>query len=98
MDYAVILSPKAMGDLESIVRYIALTNPDTARKVGQSLLAKAQELSQFPLKGKMVPEFKSPEIRQILLKPYRIVYRVETNKKRVSIARFWHSAQENLEL
>jgi toxin ParE1/3/4 len=98
MDYTVVLSPKAVGDLESIVRYIAQTNPNTARKVGQSLLAKTKELSQFPLRGQIVPEFDSPEIRQILLKPYRIVYRVEEDKKRISIARFWHSAQENLEL
>ncbi|MCC5645871.1 type II toxin-antitoxin system RelE/ParE family toxin [Nostoc sp. CHAB 5824] len=33
-----------------------------------------------------------------MLKPYRVVYRVEDEKKRISIARFWHSAQENLEL
>jgi toxin ParE1/3/4 len=98
MDYTVILSPKAVGDLESIVRYIALTNPGTARKVGQSLLDRTKELSQFPMRGKIVPEFASPDIRQILLKPYRIVYRVEADKKRISIARFWHSAQENLEL
>jgi toxin ParE1/3/4 len=98
MDYTVILSPKAVGDLESIVRYISLTNPKTARKVGQSLLTKTKGISQFPLQGKIVPEFNSPEIRQILLKPYRIVYRVEEDKKRISIARFWHSAQENLEL
>jgi toxin ParE1/3/4 len=98
MDYTVVLSPKAVGDLESIVRYIAQTNPNTARKVGQSLLAKTKELSQFPLRGQVVPEFDSPEIRQILLKPYRIVYRLEEDKKRISIARFWHSAQENLEL
>jgi toxin ParE1/3/4 len=98
MDYTVILSPKAVGDLEAIVRYIAFSNPEAASKVGQNLLNKTQELSQFPLKGQQVPEFNSPDIRQIILKPYRIVYRVENDKKRVSVARFWHSSQENLEL
>jgi toxin ParE1/3/4 len=48
MDYAVILSPKAVGDLEKIVRYIALNNPEAARKVGQKLLDKTKELSQSP--------------------------------------------------
>jgi toxin ParE1/3/4 len=32
MDYIVILSPKAVGDLEAIVRYIAMNNPAAARK------------------------------------------------------------------
>ncbi len=98
MDYAVIISPKAVGDLEAIVRYISLSNPSAARKVGQSLLEKTKELSQFPFKGQKVPEFDHLNIRQLILKPYCIVYRVEENKKRISIARFWHSSQESLEL
>jgi toxin ParE1/3/4 len=98
MDYTVILSPKAVGDLEAIVRYIALDNPKAARKVGQNLLTKTKELSQFPLKGQKVPEFNNFDIRQVILKPYRIVYRVEEGKRRISVARFWHASQENLEL
>jgi toxin ParE1/3/4 len=98
MDYTVVLSPKAVGDLESIIRYIALNNPEAAWKVGQNLLNKTKELSQFPSKGQKVLEFNSPDIRQVILKPYRIVYRIEEDKKRISIARFWHSSQANLEL
>ena len=98
MEYTVVLSPKAVGDLEAIVRYISLTNPIAARKVGRRLLSKTKDLSQFPFKGQKVPEFDSPEIRQLILVPYRIVYRVEEDKKRISVARFWHSAQENIEL
>ncbi|MBD2303543.1 type II toxin-antitoxin system RelE/ParE family toxin [Nostoc sp. FACHB-190] len=97
-DYQVILSPKAVGDLEAIVRYIASSNPEAARNLGQRLLEKTKELSQFPFKGQKVPEFDDPNIRQLILKPYRVVYRVEEEKKRISIARFWHSAQDNLEL
>jgi toxin ParE1/3/4 len=48
MDYTVILSPRAVGDLEAIIRYIALKNPTAAGKVGQNLLNKTKELSQFP--------------------------------------------------
>jgi toxin ParE1/3/4 len=69
MDYTVILSPKAVGDLEKIVRYIALNNPEAARKVGQNLLEKTKELSQFPFKGQKVLEFNDADIRQIVLKP-----------------------------
>jgi toxin ParE1/3/4 len=98
MDYTIILSPKAVGDLESIIRYIASNNPEAARKIGQRLLDQTKELGQFPLKGQKVPEFDSSDIRQVILRPYRIVYRVEEQQKRISIARFWHSSQENLEL
>ena len=37
MDYTVILSPKAVRDLEKIVRYIALNNPEAARKERQQI-------------------------------------------------------------
>lgn len=98
MDYQVILSSLAVRDLEVIVRYIALNNPEAARKLGQRLLEKTKELSQFPFKGQKVPEFDDPNIPQLILRPYRIICRVEEDKKQVSIARFWHSLQENLEL
>jgi plasmid stabilization system protein ParE len=42
MDYKVILSRKAVRDLEVVVRYIALDNPETARKLGERLLAKTK--------------------------------------------------------
>ncbi|WP_257235937.1 type II toxin-antitoxin system RelE/ParE family toxin [Nostoc sp. 'Peltigera malacea cyanobiont' DB3992] len=42
MDYQVILSPKAIGDLETIIRYIAQDNPETARELGKRLLAKTK--------------------------------------------------------
>ena len=51
MDYQVILSPKAISDLEAVIRYIALDNPETARKFGQRLLEKTKELGKFPIKG-----------------------------------------------
>jgi toxin ParE1/3/4 len=78
MDYTVILSPRAVGDLEAIIRYIALENPTADGKVGQNLLNKTKELSQFPFKGQKVPEFNNSDIRQVILKPYCIVYRVES--------------------
>jgi addiction module RelE/StbE family toxin len=89
MDYQVIISPKAVGDLETIIRYIAQDNPEAAKKLGQRLLAKTKELSQFPFQGQKVSEFDEPNIRQLILKPYRIIYRIEEDKKQVSIARFW---------
>lgn len=60
MDYHIILSPKAVRDLEAVVRYIAQDSPETARKFGQQLLKKAKELGSFPLKGQAVPEFNDP--------------------------------------
>jgi len=83
---------------EKIVRYIASYSPEAASRLGKRLLLKTRELGQFPFKGQKVPEFNDPNIRQLVLRPYRVIYRVEDDKKRVSIARFWHSSQDNIEL
>ncbi len=98
MDYTIILSPKAVRDLEAIVRYISLTNPSAGKRVGEILIEKTKELREFPFKGQKVNEFDNPHIRQLMLRPYRIVYRVEEDKKRISIVRFWHSSQKNLSI
>jgi mRNA-degrading endonuclease RelE of RelBE toxin-antitoxin system len=50
------------------------------------------------MKGQKVPEFNDPCIRQLILKLYRIVYRVEDDKNQISVARFWHASRENIEL
>ena len=97
MDYRVILSPQAIRDLETIVRYVAITNPELAKKLGQQLLDKTKELGVFPFRGRVVPEFNDVNVRQLILRPYRIIYRVEEPIHQVSVARFWHTARGFLE-
>ncbi|NCR59058.1 MAG: type II toxin-antitoxin system RelE/ParE family toxin [Microcystis aeruginosa LL13-06] len=97
MDYKVILSPQAIRDLETIVRYVAITNPELAKKLGQQLLDKTKDLGFFPFRGRVVPEFNDVNIRQLILRPYRIIYRVEEPIHQVSVARFWHRARGFLE-
>ena len=98
MGYKIILSRRAIKDIESVVRYISLDDTEIARKFAHRLIEKTKELKVFPEKGRIVPEFNDPNIRQLVLKPYRIVYRIEKAEKRISISRFWHSAKDNLEL
>lgn len=68
MDYEVILSPRAIQDLHEIVRYIAWDSPNDAEQFGNKLLDRAQSLSSLPERGRVVPEFKDPQIRELILK------------------------------
>lgn len=96
MGYEVILSPKALEDLESVVSYISQDNPEAALKFGKKLLREVALLEISPNIGMKVPEFEDEHIRQLIKKPYRIIYRVEEDKKKISISRFWHSSRDNL--
>jgi len=93
MDYQVILSPRAIQDLQEIVRYISFDNPQAAENLGAQLIEKTRVLVSFPEFGRTVPELGEPAIRELIFKPYRIVYRVNHQRRLVEVARYWHGAR-----
>jgi len=93
MDFKVFLSNEALSDLERIVAYIALHNAVAAERTGNQLLDTALSLEVFPSRGRMVPEYRRPELREIIFRSYRIIYRVNDADKSVEIVRFWHGAR-----
>ena len=40
----------------------------------------------------MVPEFRQPELREIVFRAYRLIYRVKPSEASVEIVRFWRGA------
>ena len=98
MDCQVIISARALRDLEEIVHFITADNPPAAGRFGRQLLAEAESIGGMPLAGRVVPEFKSPDIRERIFRSIRIVYRVDADQHRVIIARFWHGARGAPEL
>jgi len=57
MDYQVKFSRSAESDIEDIVRYISIDDPDQALRFGKLLIHHASGLAQFPERGRVVPEF-----------------------------------------
>lgn len=93
MDYKVIISPRAIQDLEQIVRYISVDDPAAAEALGYRLIDAALSLGAFPERGRFVPELEDDQTREIVSFPYRIVYRVDPNRQAVFVSRFWHGAR-----
>lgn len=93
MDYQVVLSPSARADLRSIVRFISFDAPDTALQFGQFLVSQTKRLAQFPELGRVVPEFDDDLLREIIVRSYRIVYRLDHSKHLIEIVRFWHAGR-----
>lgn len=89
----VFLSAQALGDLERIVAYIALENAAAGERMGNQLLDAALSLRTFPERGRVVPEFRHTELREIVFRSYRIIYRVSRRDNSVEIVRFWHAAR-----
>lgn len=93
MDFKVFLSPDALSDLERIVVYIGLDDVAAAARMGNQLLDAALSLTTFPERGRMVPEFHRPELREIVFRSYRIIYRVNRGDNSLEVVRFWHGAR-----
>ena len=93
MGWKVIISPSAQADLEEIVRYAARRNSDAALRLGYQLIIRAEAVAAFPEMGRVVPEFQRPNLREVICRSYRVIYRLEKDQQRIEVVRFWHGAR-----
>lgn len=98
MDFKVVWSPSARLDLMDIVTYIAEDNPALAEKFGTSLIEASKTLKRFEKQGRVVPEFELENLRELIHKRYRIIYRVKRREELIEIVRLWHGARGKPEL
>ena len=76
----VIWAPLAATRALEAVDYIARERPAVAAAWLEQLLERTASLSQFPRRGRVVPEIDRPPYREIQHTPYRVVYRVDTTQ------------------
>ena len=93
MGYQVTLAPSARRDLRDIVRYVSLDSPDRAVTFGRFLVSNTKRLANFPEMGRIVPELDDLSIREIVVRSYRVIYRVDHDNHWVEVVRFWHGAR-----
>src|SRR6476646_10430016 len=67
-------TPRALRDLREIGSYISRDSPPAARRWVDRLQNRAEQVTEMPLAGRVVPEFEREDIREVFLKGYRIVY------------------------
>jgi toxin ParE1/3/4 len=80
----IIWSPEAADDLEQIVEYIARGSARYGAQVASDVLEAIERIAQFPRSGPSVPELDDPDVRQVLVYSYRVIYRVHTDAVRVA--------------
>lgn len=98
MAYRLIWSPASRDDLREIVTFISRDSAPRAETFAYRLIAETDKLRDFSELGRVVPEYHVPTIREIIVRSYRIVYRVDHERKLVEIARVWHAARGTPEL
>ena len=94
----VILTPQSQDDLREIVSFIAQHNPERAKSFGYELIDQALTLADLPERGRVVPEISEPSVREIVHRPYRIIYEIFPEQNTVYVLRFWHAARGEPEI
>ena len=81
----------AWDDLEAAAKYIERDSKYYAMALLQEAHDAADSLADLADRGQAVPEFGDESIRELLVKPYRLVYKL--TDEHVFIVAFIHGAQ-----
>jgi len=73
----------AIQDLKEIKAYISKDSDFYATRFIEKLIDGISPLSQFPEMGRSVPEAQDDLIRELIYRPYRIIYKI--NEKHIDI-------------
>lgn len=92
----VVWTATALGHLGALRQYISQDSPFYAERMMQRILARAPQLAAFPESGRMVPEVGRPEIREVIEGPYRVIYRLLSD--RIEVLAVVHGRQGSLGL
>jgi addiction module RelE/StbE family toxin len=72
----IVWSPQSLRDLDALREYIARDSEHYADLTVARVFSAVERLIKFPRSGRVVPERDEPEIREIIVGRFRVVYRV----------------------
>ncbi|MDR9416978.1 MAG: type II toxin-antitoxin system RelE/ParE family toxin [Gracilimonas sp.] len=85
----IVLTDRFLTRVEECTDYIALDHIPTAIKWAEGVFEHCQNLSDLLERGRIVPEFRRPEIRELIHENYRLVYELKTNQ--IDMLTIWHT-------
>lgn len=83
----------AKADLLEAVAFIRREQPAAARRIHLELQRQTKLLRTRPLLGRVVPEFEIRYLRELIVPPFRIIYRVAPDERLVEITAVIHGSR-----
>jgi len=90
MAWRIVWTETASLDLKEIVLFIAQDNRNAAVNLAQKIFQHLEKAAQMPQSNRIAPEKSDESIREAILKPYRIIYQIDTNREAITVLRIWH--------
>lgn len=76
----IIWSPLSFDRLESIYDFVSTEDQIAAKNLTNRIFKRVESLSNYPERGRKVPEINRAEIREVFESEYRIIYKIEPKK------------------
>jgi toxin ParE1/3/4 len=89
---SVIWTESARAALDDVVTYLAQDSHAAAVRVLVAALDAASSLDQFAERGRIVPELNQPDLRELFVFDYRLLYRVRPDE--VVVIAYLHGARD----
>lgn len=87
----VIFTDRFLDRVEEFSDYIALDNIPKAITWAEGVFSNCEKLQDNPNIGRIVPEFRRPEIRELIHGNYRLIHEVKSSQ--VDMLTIWHTSQ-----
>ena len=84
----------AIEHLSAIQAYHKQNSPVYAQRIVDRLTRRSQQIINFPLSGRIVPETNIPQISEVVEGPYRIIYYIKPDQ--IDILAIIHGSQQIL--
>ncbi|MGD0456689.1 MAG: type II toxin-antitoxin system RelE/ParE family toxin [Terriglobia bacterium] len=92
MDRRVVWTETAWSDLEQVVAHIAKDSSHYAAAFTREARNASRSLPHFSNRGRAVPEFNNPTVREVFVGSYRLLFTVSKNA--AYILGFIHGARD----
>ena len=84
----------ALDDLRAISSFLDRISPLLARRFEERITTAVGQLSEFPASGRIVPEHNATDIRELIIGPHRLIYRLIQDDERLDLVRILHARQD----
>lgn len=73
-------SSKAQLELAAVWNYIERNSKASALQLLRDVAAATRRVREHPLSGRMVPEWKRPSVREVIVGSYRVMYSIKAEE------------------
>lgn len=90
----ILMTESAYISIENIFDYLSMYSSKNAKNIVDKIYENIDYLERYPNIGRKVPEFLDSNLREIIYKDYRIIYKILQSEKAIQIIYIFNCKQD----